>query len=439
MPFEHEAVAALPSGSEAVKALLRSALVARFPYVLTEDDDPEDFDPLDGGTLVIDINYLGRVFHYDPDDTTTLHDGTTCLVTQGGYRYKLATGMDVLAWAVLSIETDAPDSSPGPALGDAYLVDTGATGEFAGHDDEVAIATARGWEFVTFGIGRLLYVRDEDAYYHRDDAGDWIAGFGTQTIADNSVPPSALLNYKVGGILKVENQTTNAPPSVAQGTAYIIGSSPTGAWSGNAGKIAIREASGSGSTFAIYTPVAGDVVYDKSTGAEYRFNGTAWISAAGSIVGFGRTRTSASVSTTLDSGTYYDYSSTAPTVNNYRHLDPATISFTAKSASNKLRIRYRCVPTLSNSADPTAINAPITAAIFRDAVSNAIAWAPISAKPADGVVYSGHYEFEFIVDAPDTSSHTYTIAFMNGGTSGTVTYQVNTVVDRDLTIEEIAL
>src|ERR1044071_8771764 len=90
MAVDHDAVAALaPSG--AVRDLLKGVLFKRMPYVLADADNPQDLVAVDTetGAAVIDILFLGRLFHYDPTDGTTAHDGVTCLVTQGGRRYKL--------------------------------------------------------------------------------------------------------------------------------------------------------------------------------------------------------------------------------------------------------------------------------------------------------------------------------------------------------------
>lgn len=277
---DHDAVAALPwaAGISSDKHLLREMLIARMPYVLKDSEDPQEFLETDSqsGAVVQDILFGGRVFHLDPDDALTPHDGVTCLVTDGGQRYKLAEGSDVIAYSVLDFADEDPSL---PSLGDAYLVEDAATGEFAGHDGEVAVYTARGWEFVDFGIGRLLYVEAEDVFYRRKPDNSWAKGFGASALSDGTVAPSAMIGG--GGKLHwiVENQTTNSPPSVVDGNAYIIGSSPTGAWSGHAGKIA----HGENGQWVIYTPAEGWIAYDKATDGPYRFTGAAWQTASGEL------------------------------------------------------------------------------------------------------------------------------------------------------------
>lgn len=281
MPTNHDVTSALPSGSTAPnKTLLRDLLVKRMAYVVEDADEAADLvavDP-DTGTVILVIICLGRNFLYDPLDTTTAHDGTTCLVSSDGKRYKLATGLDVVVYSVLE-RGNTPPESPGPDVGDAYLVTASPTGDWVGHADDVAVYTARGWEFITPGVGRLVYVEDEDSYYHKDSAGDWQVGFGAQALSAGIVLASNM-NGGAGELFhQVENQTTNIAPVVTNGVKYIIGPSPTGIWAGNAGKLAIGE----NGSWTIYTPTEGWRVYDKSTNTEYSFDGSSWIAASGDL------------------------------------------------------------------------------------------------------------------------------------------------------------
>lgn len=72
---------------------------------------------------------------------------------------------------------------------------------------------------------------------------------------------------------RVINQTTNTPPgSPAAGDCYIIGPSPTGAWSGKSKQIAIY-----GELWYYITPELGlSDFYDVAVGRWYRYDGSAW-------------------------------------------------------------------------------------------------------------------------------------------------------------------
>jgi hypothetical protein len=72
--------------------------------------------------------------------------------------------------------------------------------------------------------------------------------------------------------ISVINMTTNAPPgSPAEGDSYIIGPSPSGAWSGHAGKIASWY-----SGWRIKTPKEGFRAWIQNLDRELVFNGTSW-------------------------------------------------------------------------------------------------------------------------------------------------------------------
>lgn len=426
MTINHEAVAALPTGAAANKTLLRGMAVARFPYCLADDEDSRELVAVDPATgdVIPDLMLLGRVFHYDATDSSTVHDGSTCLVSSEGKRYKLATGTDVLAWAVLDVTRAAPPASP--ALGDAHLVAAAATGAWAGHDGDVAIQTARGWEFVAFGIGRFLYDEATDTYYHRKATGDWVAGFGAQTLSDDTIRLGALIGADASFMLKVENQTTNAPPaSPTVGNAYIIGPAPTGAWAGHAGKVAVCNVAGA---FTIYTPVAGDMVYDKALGINVAYSGTQWASIAGACIAFERATHSGNGSMTSTAGWSYNWLSNPtgpPEAANYaRTQDNLTITHQAKKSGNLLRIRY----TFSGYGD---WNSAPTIAITRDSETTVFEFFPIIDFGA-----SGAFTFEFVIAATDALSHTYKVWFF--GTNGTYGGVVNNtyIYNRRITLEE---
>lgn len=66
---------------------------------------------------------------------------------------------------------------------------------------------------------------------------------------------------------------TNAPPgSPATNDRYIIGTSPTGAWAGQANKLA----EWNGSAWVFTTPIQGWLVYATATNVYYLWNGTLW-------------------------------------------------------------------------------------------------------------------------------------------------------------------
>lgn len=282
MTIAHDAIAALPTAGGANHALIRSMATKRFAYCLSASENVTGFvavDP-DTGALPLYLIQNNILFQYDSTDSTTVNDGVTCLVTSDGKRYKAAT--IAYPWAVLSYATSAQPVSP--SVGDSYLLPIASTGaQWSGKDGDVAIYTAAGWQFAVVPIGRGLYVRDVDARYYRNASGTWTRGIGTLPYSAATIPTASIIGMAGTLIRKVENQTTNTPPiSPALGVAYIIGSSPTGAWSGNAGKLAVCDVAGA---FVIFTPTDGDIVYDKALKLNYSWSTTfsAWVSALGQM------------------------------------------------------------------------------------------------------------------------------------------------------------
>lgn len=67
--------------------------------------------------------------------------------------------LDMLVQA--SIETDALASAPGaPTHGQCWLVGSGASGDWAGHDGDIVCWTSSGWRFAAPVHGMRVWVRD---------------------------------------------------------------------------------------------------------------------------------------------------------------------------------------------------------------------------------------------------------------------------------------
>lgn len=433
-------IAALPTASPAVKTLLRNSLIQRVIYPFSETEDVQTWDALDGdtGALPEAISKYGNVYALDPDDTTTVHDDATCQVTQDGYRYKVQ-GVALRPTSVLDKDlTTPPDISDSPpvALGDAYLVPAGATDDWAAFPDYIALWTSRGWAFEAPRIGRLIYVEDEDSYYHYNVDGDWAAGVGQSALSDNSVFARHLLGGRTHWV--VINQTTNAPPSLTGGgNAYIIGASPTGAWAGNAGKIAQDQ----GSSWGIYTPAEGWTADDQDQNGPYRYNGSAWIAQAGAIVGAEHQYTAGNGSTTntgqTGAGAGAAYSSgSPPTTSHRRRTDDVIISHAAKKTNARLRFEYSCKTngtTLNNaSLFPSAATSFIVA-LFRDSDATAIKHRFIGTT-----TYPDQIFVVLEVTASDSISHDYKIAILPTTAGTGQVNDPNAMEARDFSMLEFA-
>jgi hypothetical protein len=66
------------------------------------------------------------------------------------------------------------------------------------------------------------------------------------------------------------------PASPAEGACWIVGTSPTGVWAGQANRLAQR----TGGAWIFYAPFVGLVVFDAATLAQWGWNGSAWMLVA---------------------------------------------------------------------------------------------------------------------------------------------------------------
>ncbi len=342
---------------------------------------------------------------------------------------------------IFSVLTRSTAAQPAtPSVGDRYLIPTAATGvDWAGRDTKIGIYTEAGWRFATAPIGSFLYVEDENTFYYRNVSGTWTAGTGAAAFSASSVPISALIGANASVVVKIENQTTNAPPgSPTAPTAYIIGPSPTGSWAGSTGKLAICFGAGA---FTILTPVAGDEVYDKNLGSAYRFNGANWVAAAGTWIDRAVIATPGSGSSTAPSAvSVYTYSTIAPTTATRQRVDNASLSYTAKRAGATLRLHYSADVIFSTGVGGVGAG-DLVVALFRDSETNAVDWQFISAIKSIATassVINAHLDHWFEISSSNNASHAYYVSILSAYTSATVLTDAGAPSRRTFEVEESA-
>jgi hypothetical protein len=262
--------------------------------------------------------------------------------------------------------------------------------------------------------GRSLYVADEDATYQLSDDG-WRVGLGTSALSDESLRG----RHFGGGVLprySVENQTTNAPPSSpSDDVVYVVGPSPTGAWSGKQTQIAARE----DGAWAYYVPVVGQEVYDKALAANVVWTGAAWINPLASgqtiprlVSAYATSAASVSVTGTNGSSStvLYTYTDgTAPTTAQRRVTFPALeLTMAASASTKKLLFSWDGINPLA-LADATTD--PVFA-VFRDSEPNAILWMRVLIDRTSSNEVIVPMPLRGFALSSDASSHIYRLSIM---------------------------
>ena len=166
------------------------------------------------------------------------------------------------AGGIPSEDLDHAATAPGGFLardGGRYAVRSPATGDWAGHAGEIAVAADDGeggwdWDFETPADDTLVYVAGWNAYFRRDaGAGDWaattrygwtrkfprsierITDDGTEGDRARLAGPGSPLNAADTRFLGVRS----APPAFAVlGATYGVQDGATGAWAGHDGELA---------------------------------------------------------------------------------------------------------------------------------------------------------------------------------------------------------
>src|SRR5690606_29238103 len=116
-------------------------------------------------------------------------------------------------FAILKVEDerDTPPGSP-PTIGTMYQVGTSPTGDFVGHDREIARWTGEAWEFISpEGDGDVIYRRDaEQSYVHR--SGVWVPEVSPPSIVQSHYVPFTESAGNTGAILN----RISSPPITAR-------------------------------------------------------------------------------------------------------------------------------------------------------------------------------------------------------------------------------
>jgi hypothetical protein len=235
-------IAALPSkasGSKPDQDLLRTALVRHHTGFIPGDTSIVggvlQWDPADAELGGVRQAYVygpdAGTFVYDAADTTTAQDLIFCLVLIGGRRYKRVGSPRLKSVKSRSVTTPPAD----PDYGDAYLFLTGSWGSVGGSANQIGIWSSLGggsWQWIDPEFGPPLYIEDEDDYVHWAGASGWLDGPNARTGTADSINLSEIKGVAASLTVRVQNQTTYAPPG-----SRVTGATPTMPKGGTAANI----------------------------------------------------------------------------------------------------------------------------------------------------------------------------------------------------------
>lgn len=173
--------------------------------------------------------------------------------------------------SVIDRDLTAPPGSP--SVGDAYIPTATATGDWAGHEDDIAVwwmgpaETSASWHFHTPDNGLRCYVEDEDRVVIWDGYR-WFDG----------IPVDMPLELKLSRLSVADRDLTAPPGSPSVGDTYIPAATATGAWAGHENDVAIwwQAPGASAAAWIFHTPEQGLRAYIVDEDVLSLWDGTAW-------------------------------------------------------------------------------------------------------------------------------------------------------------------
>ena len=208
--------------------------------------------------------------------------------------------------------------------------------------------------------------------------------------------------------------------------AYIIASGAFGTWAGHEGKVAICEVADS---YTIYTPAAGNKVYDIALGIDVRWDGTAWNPASGALIDsvFVKTLGNSSVTGPAGNDAVPNYSnSTAPTAANRHCRDDVGLTIDVPAGATRIEFEYKALLAFDGNGTQSAGGDGFKSMLLRDSGSgletDAVDWqlGPVPKDLIDGFIslavtagFRGHYTQTFVVENPSPGTQTYYVAFVS--------------------------
>ena len=196
-----------------------------------------------GDTLALLNGTNGILYVRDPNDSTSNHDLAGGVINASGTRFK-STEIRYDIKNTQAIQNDPPNN---PAVGNAYIIGSAPTGDWATKQNQIALYSKWGWLYFQMDTGNIIFVLSNKRFYYLADDGTWKILIPT----DNQ--PLSPGNVSVKGI------TSNPPTNPGPGDLFLVGANPTGLFRGEADKIAIFL----GQNYSFQSPYEGLEVYNQ--------------------------------------------------------------------------------------------------------------------------------------------------------------------------------
>jgi len=133
------------------------------------------------GTSNVDLNLtVDKVDNCDVNDSGT---STSDLWTASKISSEIDSKLNGVSWQEPVEDKDLSSPPATPAAGDRYIVGSSPSGDWTGHEYDIAEYNGSSWDFVTDVEGLACYVKDEDKLY-TNNGTNWVT-FGSVTTHNN--------------------------------------------------------------------------------------------------------------------------------------------------------------------------------------------------------------------------------------------------------------
>jgi hypothetical protein len=373
-------------------AIANTLLVQRVPLRFDDAAEYATFDATAfAGSRTLTAIIAGELYEADPADLTSVSDGAWVLVSTDGLRMKKVAGAPFAVQSTTLVA--APALAPG-IYGQAWVLTAAPTGAWAGRARQIAIATAAGWRFISPLTGMIVRSAATGSFWSYTEAGAWVEGLGAPT-AGSVAPGSLAMPF---GLI-AQSRTTTTPPTSGS-SAWIVPPGSTGAWAGQANRIAIGPAGG----WSFLAPQTGALVPVLDEEIVVRWSGAAWSATAAAPLP--QARRVANAGGLNVTGNFGAAGQTAPNTGNTT-LD-LSASWTARAAGNLIVVRWTCADGECDHAHLFVGGAAVAAATSRFART-----------------------LEFVVPAASTAATSYAVRLSDADGQVTITGRSLLITEMD--------